>query len=99
MKKTIAVFGATGNQGGSVARFILNDHELSQQYNLRIVVRNATKPAVQEFKSNGAEIVEATLDDESTLRKALRGTNRVFLLTNCESFLSIEYHGMLEAES
>ena len=85
-KKIFAVFGATGNQGGSVANFVLEDEELSKSYSVRIVVRNTAKPAARELAAKGAEVLEADLDDEPRVREALQGVHTVFVLTNCEYF-------------
>ena len=85
MKKTLAVFGATGKQGGSVASFVLQDEELSKSYNVRIAVRNPSKPAARDLASKGAEVVEADLDDEARLRTALQGVHSVFVLTSCKN--------------
>ena len=84
MKKVFAVFGATGNQGGSVARYVLQTPKLSETYKLRLVVRNANKPELREFTAKGAEVVEADLDDESRLHAAFRGAWGVFALTSCK---------------
>jgi hypothetical protein len=37
MAKILAVFGATGVQGGSVINHVLNDPELSKEYEIRAV--------------------------------------------------------------
>ena len=67
-----------------MARFILQDEELSKRYAVRIIVRNTSKPAVSELTAMGAEVSEADLDNESRIREALRGVHSVFVLTNCE---------------
>ncbi|MCJ1330863.1 hypothetical protein MMC10_007550 [Thelotrema lepadinum] len=87
-KKIFAVFGATGNQGGSVANFVLEDEELSKSYSVRIVVRNTAKPAARELAAKGAEVLEADLDDEPRVREALQGVHTVFVLTNFFDHLS-----------
>ena len=84
MKKILAVLGATGNQGGSVVRHVLQDTELSQLYSVRIIVRDTKKPAVRDFEAQGVEVVEADLNDEKAMQTALKGVNTFFLLTSCE---------------
>jgi uncharacterized protein YbjT (DUF2867 family) len=81
-KKLLVVFGATGNQGGTTANIVLDDPELSNQYSVRAITRSASNPKAQELKSKGAEIVEADLDNTSSLAGALRGAHTVFALTN-----------------
>lgn len=57
MSKILAVFGATGIQGGSVVRAILNDHTLSSEFKIRAITRDASKQAAQELAAKGVEIV------------------------------------------
>jgi uncharacterized protein YbjT (DUF2867 family) len=57
MSKLITVFGATGNQGGSVIRHILADPQLSTEFRIRGVTRDTTKPAAQELAEKGVEVV------------------------------------------
>lgn len=83
-KKCLVVFGITGNQGGSVANYVLDDEELSQQYSVRGITRSASDPKAQAIKSKGAEILEADLDNPSSLKAALNGAHTVFFLTNTQ---------------
>ena len=57
MSKLLTVFGATGNQGGAVIKTILGDPELSKEYKLRAVTRDPSKPAAEDLKSQGVEVV------------------------------------------
>ena len=77
-KKTILVFGATGAQGGSVARHLLS----RGQYAVRAITRKPDAPAAQALRELGAEIVQGDLDDMASLRKALEGVYGVFGVTN-----------------
>lgn len=83
-KKLLTIFGATGNQGGSVANYVLDDKELSQQYSVRGITRSASNPKAQALESKGASIIEADLDKPSTLIDALNGTHTLFFLTNTQ---------------
>lgn len=56
MSKLLTVFGATGNQGGSVIRAVLADPILSKQFTLRGITRDAFKPAAKELVAKGVEI-------------------------------------------
>jgi hypothetical protein len=76
-KKLICVVGATGNQGGSVARRFLQD----PQYRVRGLTRNLSSPASQELAALGAEMVAADLDDVKSLESAFSGANVIFSVT------------------
>lgn len=58
MSKIFTVFGATGNQGGSVIRAVLADPVLSKEYKLRGVTRDVSKPAAQALTAKGVEMVK-----------------------------------------
>src|SRR5437016_8369597 len=72
-KKLIAVFGATGQQGGGVVRTL----QASGQFKVRALSRNPGK-----HRELGDEAVEADLDRPETLKAALEGAHGVFLVTN-----------------
>jgi hypothetical protein len=57
MSKLITVFGATGNQGGSVIRSLLADPILSKEYKIRGITRDITKEAAKKLSSQGVEMV------------------------------------------
>jgi uncharacterized protein YbjT (DUF2867 family) len=79
-KKIIAVVGATGTQGGGLARAILDDP--NSGFALRAVTRDPNKPAAQALKSKGGEVVQADLDDVESLKKAFAGAYGVYAVTN-----------------
>ena len=77
-RKTILVVGATGAQGGSVARQLLaRDH-----FDVRIITRKPDSPAAQELRALGAEVAQGDLDNRASLRAALEGCYGVFGVTN-----------------
>lgn len=78
--KTIAVFGATGSQGGGLARAILEDR--SGSFALRAISRNPDSDASRALAEAGAEVVQADLDDRASLERALAGTWGAFCVTN-----------------
>ena len=82
MAKTLVIFGATGQQGGSILNFVLNDPELSQQYTIRAITRDPSSSAAQNLQSKGVEVVRANLDEPSSLTAALHGAHTIFLVTN-----------------
>ena len=82
MSKLITVFGSTGNQGGSVIRTILAHPELSQQWKVRGITRDPSKPNAQKFVSQGVEMVKADLNSKSSIASAINGSDAVFGVTN-----------------
>jgi uncharacterized protein YbjT (DUF2867 family) len=64
-KPIIAVVGATGAQGGSVARSLLADP--SGRFAVRAITRNPKSDAAQQLARLGAEIVQADIDDQESL--------------------------------
>lgn len=56
MSKLIAVFGATGNQGGSVIKHILADAVLSKEFKIRAITRDTAKAAAQALALQGVEL-------------------------------------------
>ncbi|KAL6245996.1 hypothetical protein RBB50_007149 [Rhinocladiella similis] len=81
MSKVLAVFGATGQQGGSIVNFVLNDPELSKQYKVRGVTRDASSASAEALRSKGVEVVSGDVTDPPTLTSALHGAHTVFALT------------------
>ena len=75
--KIIAVTGATGQQGGAVARKLLADG-----WKVRALTRDSSKPAAQELKSLGAELVPGDMDKRAELYAAFKGAYGVFSVQN-----------------
>jgi uncharacterized protein YbjT (DUF2867 family) len=75
--KVITVLGATGTQGGAVARVLLADGEFA----VRAVTRDAASPKAQALAGLGAHVVEATLTDEGSLCRGFDGAYGAFLVT------------------
>jgi uncharacterized protein YbjT (DUF2867 family) len=71
--KVILVTGATGNQGGAVAR-----HLLAHGWKVRAMNRDNSKPAAQELRRSGAELVQGSLESRQDLDNAMRGVYGVF---------------------
>ncbi|KAJ1187292.1 hypothetical protein NDU88_004069 [Pleurodeles waltl] len=76
--KTIAVFGATGAQGGSVARALLK----CPGFSVRAVTREVSRPAAIALKNLGAQVVKGDLDDKEAVEQILKGVYGAFLVTN-----------------
>ncbi|HEX2459432.1 MAG TPA: NmrA family NAD(P)-binding protein [Vicinamibacterales bacterium] len=79
-KKIIAVTGATGAQGGGLAHAILD--EPSGEFAVRAITRDPGKDAARALADRGAEVVQADLDDEASLRSAFDGAYGAYCLTN-----------------
>ncbi|MFI7610905.1 NmrA/HSCARG family protein [Nonomuraea terrae] len=71
--RTVLVTGATGGQGGAVARRLLHDG-----WAVRALVRDPDQQGAKELKALGAELVTGDLDDPESLRAAARGVHGVF---------------------
>ena len=61
MSKLITVFGATGNQGGSVIKHILADAQLSSEFKIRGITRDVNKPAAKALADKGVELTTVSL--------------------------------------
>ncbi|KAJ5569491.1 uncharacterized protein N7459_008921 [Penicillium hispanicum] len=81
MSKLLVVFGATGQQGGSVIDFVLNDPELSKEYALRAITRNVSSAAAQALQTRGVKVVAGDVDDAASLPAALANAHTVFIVT------------------
>ena len=79
-KPVIAVIGATGAQGGGLARAILND--AARRFALRALTRKPDGAAARALAAQGAEVVAADLDDEDSLVRAFTGAHGVYAVTN-----------------
>jgi uncharacterized protein YbjT (DUF2867 family) len=78
-KKTIAVVGATGAQGGGLVRAILADP--NGGFAARAVTRDAASEKARALAARGAELASANVDDAASLRKAFEGAYGAFCVT------------------
>ncbi|MET9961770.1 NmrA/HSCARG family protein [Streptomyces sp. NPDC006326] len=79
-RRIITVFGATGQQGGALARAVLEDKDGG--FSVRAVTRTPDSDRARELERLGAEVVRADMDDEASLGPALEGAYGAFLVTN-----------------
>ncbi|HTL10221.1 MAG TPA: NmrA/HSCARG family protein [Chitinophagaceae bacterium] len=86
-KKTILVTGATGAQGGSVAKALLAD----DTYAVRILTRHPSGAAARELQAAGASIAAGDMSDPESLRKAMQGCYGVYGVTNFWEHFEHEY--------
>lgn len=59
-KKIITVFGATGNQGGSVVETFLNDPKLKNEWAVRGITRDISKDSSKKLAAKGVEVVSVS---------------------------------------
>lgn len=79
-KPVIVVVGATGAQGGGLARAILGDKE--SPFSVRAITRNPDTDKARALAALGAEIVTADLDDAASLLDAFNGAYGAYCVTN-----------------
>lgn len=75
--KTILVTGATGNQGGAVARELL-----AHGHRVHALTRKPQSDAARAIEALGARIVRADFDDADSLRRAFDGVWGVYAMQN-----------------
>ena len=78
-RKVIVVTGATGAQGGGLARAILA--EPGAGYAVRAVTRDANSDAARALADAGAEVVTADLDDPASIERAFDGAYGAYCVT------------------
>lgn len=87
-KKIIVVIGATGLQGGGLARAILNDP--AGGFAVRAITRNVNSEKAKTLARAGAEVVAANIDEPETLQRAFKGAYGVYCVTFFWAHLSAE---------
>ncbi|EED16241.1 hscarg dehydrogenase, putative [Talaromyces stipitatus ATCC 10500] len=81
MAKFLTILGATGNQGGSIAKYVVSDPVLSKEYSVRAVTRDTQKPAAQALAALGMEVVKGDIDDIDSIKATFKGAHTVFAIT------------------
>ena len=74
-QRKILVTGATGQQGGSLARLLLQ-----KKHKVYALTRNAQSSAAQDLRNRGANIVKGDLDDTDSTKRAVKDLESVFLM-------------------
>ena len=72
-KKIITIFGATGAQGGGLAKTILADKD--SEFSVRAVTRNPSSDKAKALADLGAEVVQADLPHPESVEKAMEGVD------------------------
>jgi uncharacterized protein YbjT (DUF2867 family) len=78
-QKIIAVVGATGAQGGGLARAILEDRKGG--FSVRALTRKVNSDKAKELAKKGAEVIPANVDDVASLEKAFSGAYAAYCVT------------------
>jgi uncharacterized protein YbjT (DUF2867 family) len=74
-QRNILVTGATGQQGGSLTRLLLQ-----KKHKVYALTRNTQSPAAQDLRNKGANIVKGDLDDPNSLQHAVKDVESIFLM-------------------
>ncbi|GLZ35234.1 hypothetical protein Lesp02_74210 [Lentzea sp. NBRC 105346] len=77
MDELVVVTGATGRQGGAVAR-----HLLAAGWRVRALTRDPDSASARRLAAAGAEMVRADMADIASLRPAFAGAHGVFSVQN-----------------
>lgn len=76
---SVLVTGATGNQGGAVAKHLLSRQENFEVYGL---TRDPESQAAQALSGRGATMVQGDLDDPDSYRQHVASVDAVFGVSN-----------------
>ena len=74
-QRKILVTGATGQQGGSLARLLVQ-----KKHKVYALTRNTQSSAAQDLRNKGANIVKGDLDDSDSLEQAVKDMESIFLM-------------------
>jgi len=93
---SVLVSGATGQQGGALARVLLE-----KGHQVRAFVRRPDSPEIAELERLGAELAEGDFEEPSTIERAARGMDAVFVVaTPFEAGMEAETrHGIAAADA
>lgn len=79
-RKTIAIVGATGAQGGGLTRAILDDADGG--FAARALTRNTASDKARALADAGAEVVQADIGDLESVTRAFAGADAAYCVTN-----------------
>ncbi|MCX5761176.1 MAG: NmrA family NAD(P)-binding protein [Gemmatimonadetes bacterium] len=94
-QKIIAVFGATGAQGGGLAHAIAADP--ASGFVARAITRNPNSDKAKALAAAGIEVAAADTDDAASLGAALAGAYGAFCVTNFWEHFSADREGVQAA--
>ncbi|OAG12363.1 NAD(P)-binding protein, partial [Paraphaeosphaeria sporulosa] len=76
----LAVFGATGHQGGAIVSHFLSLP--NPPYTIRALTRSPTSQKARRLADAGVDVVHADLDHVDSLKRSMQGAEAVFLVTD-----------------
>jgi uncharacterized protein YbjT (DUF2867 family) len=94
MTHLIAVVGATGNQGGSVVRSLLQN----PAFKVRAITRNPNSDASQALRLSGAEVVQANGFSLDEMSAAFAGVWGAFINLNSNNKAFLDPDGPTELD-
>ena len=99
-QRVIAIVGATGAQGGGLARSILADR--AGEFTVRAITRDVDSGKARALAAAGAQVVAADLADPDSVRRAFDGAYGAYCVTFYWNHMSpdqerAEAHAMADA--
>ncbi|KAL7748379.1 hypothetical protein RI367_006341 [Sorochytrium milnesiophthora] len=88
-KRIVVVVGATGDQGGSVARVLLDQ----KKFAVRALTRNPESSKARALADMGAEVVQCDLANRGDIERAFANAYAVFAMTDGSDAEQIEAKG------
>lgn len=86
-RRVITVYGATGTQGGSVVRSLIQNK--THGFTVRGITRNTESERAKALASLGIDMVQADGFDKAQITDAFRNSWAVFLNTNPDDHVSL----------
>nr|E1ACP6.1 RecName: Full=NmrA-like family domain-containing oxidoreductase notA; AltName: Full=Notoamide biosynthesis cluster protein A [Aspergillus sp. MF297-2]ADM34134.1 NmrA family protein [Aspergillus sp. MF297-2] len=93
-RRTVTVYGATGAQGGAVARSLLKNHA----FKVRAITRKPDSEAAKALRALGAEIVQGDGWSKEQMVAAFSGSWAAFVNTNSDDPCFVDGHPPTEVD-
>jgi hypothetical protein len=89
-KQLVVVFTATGSQGFPIVEYLTTNPEAKSLYTVRALTRNTSSPPAVKLSGLGAEVVECSLDSDSSVNAAVQDANVIFANSDFWSVYTVE---------
>ena len=89
-KQLVVVFTATGAQGLSIVEFLTTNPAAKSLYAVRALTRNTSSPTASKLAALGAQVVECSLDSDSSVAAAVQDANIIFANSDFWSVYTVE---------